>query len=226
MSDTAFQPFLDKIREARDFILDETKKDSRFLIVTHFDADGLSAGAIIAKTLVRLGSTFQLRTAKQLDEDIVKKALEIGPDAIIFSEIGSGYIDIVNKHVTKLKCLVREDFFHAGTYLGKVKNSVFFPSFPLLTMIAEKETSNKVIVDENTEWLFICGRDIFRKGILKTEGVKRKGDHALILNKHGECLGFGRLVLDLNKKVAGQQVAMKNISDLGDFLRREKTISR
>lgn len=106
MSDTAFQPFLDKIREARDFILDETKKDSRFLIVTHFDADGLSAGAIIAKTLVRLGSTFQLRTAKQLDEDIVKKALEIGPDAIIFSEIGSGYIDIVNKHVTKLKCLV------------------------------------------------------------------------------------------------------------------------
>src|SRR5512137_2837543 len=100
MSDTAFRPFLDKIREARDFILDETKKDSRFLIVTHFDADGLSAGAIIAKTLVRLGSTFQLRTAKQLDEDIVKKALEIGPDVIIFSEIGSGYIDIVNKHVT------------------------------------------------------------------------------------------------------------------------------
>ena len=126
---------------------------------------------------------------------------------------------------SKLKCLVREDFFHAGTYLGKVKNSVFFPSFPLLTMIAEKETSNKVIVDENTEWLFICGRDIFRKGILKTEGVKRKGDHALILNKYGECLGFGRLMLDLDK-VDRQQIAVKNISDLGDFLRREKVISR
>jgi ribosome biogenesis protein Nip4 len=126
----------------------------------------------------------------------------------------------------KLKRLVREGFFHAGTYLGKVKNSIFFPSFPLLAMIAEKETSNKVIVDENTEWLFICGRDIFQKGILKTEGVKRKGDHTLVLNTHGECLGFGRLVFDLNKKVAGQQVAVKNISDLGDFLRREKTVSR
>ncbi len=125
----------------------------------------------------------------------------------------------------KLKRLVREDFFHAGTYLGKVKNDVFFPSFPLLTMIAEKETSNKVIVNENTEWLFICGRDIFKKGILKTEGVKRKGDHALILNKYGECLGFGRLMLDLDK-VDRQQIAVKNISDLGDFLRREKVISR
>jgi ribosome biogenesis protein Nip4 len=125
----------------------------------------------------------------------------------------------------KLKRLVREDFFHAGTYLGKVKNGVFFPSFPLLTMIAEKETSNKVIVNENTEWLFNCGRDIFKKGILKTEGVKRKGDHTLILNKHGECLGFGRLILDLDK-VDRQQIAVKNISDLGDFLRREKVISR
>jgi len=159
---------------------------------------------------------------KFLDGFVGRFNATIGLDANLIVKTQNRYF-LLN---SKLKCLVREDFFHAGTYLGKVKNSVFFPSFPLLTMIAEKETSNKVIVDENTEWLFICGRDIFRKGILKTEGVKRKGDHALILNNHGECLGFGRLVLDLNKKVAGQQVAMKNISDLGDFLRREKTISR
>jgi archaeosine-15-forming tRNA-guanine transglycosylase len=93
-------------------------------------------------------------------------------------------------------------------------------------MIAEKETSSRVVVDDHTEWLFICGRDIFKKGILKIEGTKRKGDHTLILNKHGECLGFGRLILDLNEKIAGQQIAVKNISDLGDFLRREKAISR
>ena len=159
---------------------------------------------------------------KFLDGFVGRFNATIGLDANLIVKTQNRYF-LLN---SKLKCLVREDFFHAGTYLGKVKNSVFFPSFPLLTMIAEKETSNKVIANENTEWLFICGRDIFRKGILKTEGVKRKGDHALILNNHGECLGFGRLVLDLNKKVAGQQVAMKNISDLGDFLRREKTISR
>jgi len=159
---------------------------------------------------------------KLLDDFVRRFNTTIGLDDNLIVKTQNRYF-LLNP---KLKRLVREDFFHAGTYLGKVRNIVFFPSFPLLTMIAEKETSSRVVVDDHTEWLFICGRDIFKKGILKIEGAKRKGDHTLILNKHGECLGFGRLILDLNKKMAGQQVAVKNISDLGDFLRREKAISR
>jgi ribosome biogenesis protein Nip4 len=117
-----------------------------------------------------------------------------------------------------LKKLITENFFYAGTYLGKIKNGKFFPSFSLLRIIAETK-ANKVIVDDKTAWLFICGRDVFKRGIVKAIGSKRKGDYTLVLNEHGECLGFGK-ICDLNKEK--DDVAIKNISDIGDFLRREE----
>ena len=112
-----------------------------------------------------------------------------------------------------------KDFFYAGIYLGKTKKDVFFPSFPLLTMIAEGN-ANKVVIDRRTEWLFVCGRDIFRKGILKMDGSTRKGDLTLVLNENNECLGFGKIARDLNGKKEG--FAVRNIADMGDFLRRER----
>ena len=117
-----------------------------------------------------------------------------------------------------LKKLITKDFFYVGTYLGKTKNGKFFPSFNLLSIIAEKK-ANKIIVNKKTEWLFICGRDIFKQGIIKVMGSKRKDDYALILNQNGECLGFGRILRNLDEEKEG--VAVKNISDIGDFLRRE-----
>ncbi len=88
-------------------------------------------------------------------------------------------------------------------------------------MIAKKKEANNVMVDERSEWLFIVGRDLFKRGILKATGSKKRGDYTLIVNQHGESLGFGRIVrgLDENGK---NQVAVRNISDVGDFLRRER----
>lgn len=37
-----------------------------------------------------------------------------------------------------LKKIVHHDFYYAGLYLGKVKEGKFFPSFPLLTILAKK----------------------------------------------------------------------------------------
>jgi ribosome biogenesis protein Nip4 len=118
-----------------------------------------------------------------------------------------------------LKRLTSKDFFYAGTYLGKVKDGKFFPSFNLLRIIAQ-EDAKKVFVDKKTEWLFICGRDIFRQGITKVAGSTKKGDHVLILNSRGECLGFGKILHNVKRK-SGNPV-VQNILDIGDFLRRER----
>ena len=118
-----------------------------------------------------------------------------------------------------LKQLASTDFFYAGTYLGKAKDGKFFPSFNLLDIIAQKK-ANKVIVDKKTEWLFICGRDIFKQGITKVMGSTKRGDHVLVLNAHGECLGFGKIQCNLDGKKG--RLAVENILDIGDFLRREK----
>lgn len=121
----------------------------------------------------------------------------------------------------RLKPLVRNDFYYAGVYLGKVKRGIFFPSFILLMMLA-KGKANKVVVDDKTAWLFIVGRDVFKRGIVKATGSRRKGDYTLILNRHNECLGFGRLMHSLDEVQEKNEVVVKNISDIGDFLRRER----
>jgi ribosome biogenesis protein Nip4 len=120
----------------------------------------------------------------------------------------------------KLKQQVPKSFFYAGTYLGAVKGASFYPSFLLLTMIAETK-ANKLAVDKKTAWLFICGRDIFKKGIIEGDKLK-KGDYTLILNEHNECLGFGKTTCNLRGEIDANKVAVKNILDIGDFLRREK----
>ena len=121
---------------------------------------------------------------------------------------------------SKLKSLIRKDFIYAGIYLGRNENDTFSPSFNLLAMMTGLDT-NSIIVDSKSEWLFICGRDVFKRGITQVSGPEKKGDYTLIINQHGDCLGFGRLVRDLSDKDEGK-VAVKNIKDIGDFLRRER----
>lgn len=120
-----------------------------------------------------------------------------------------------------LKSLVEKNqrYYYAGFPLGKMESGRFFPSFPLLFLIAEK-AKNRIVVGDKAAWLFICGRDIFKKGIVHVEGSREKGSYTLILNRRSECLGFGRVRQSLDKVKRG--VAVENILDIGDFLRREK----
>ncbi len=148
-------------------------------------------------------------------------ARKVGADFALnvdFTVEKAGRYFLLNK---RLKGLVGRDFYYAGVYLGKVKNGVFFPSFNLLAMLA-KGRANKIVVDRKAAWLFICGRDVFRRGVLSMRGSRRKGDYVLVMNDFGECLGFGKILCSLDADVQGAEVVVKNVSDVGDFLRREK----
>jgi len=151
---------------------------------------------------------------------IMKFAFQLGAKislkADFIVEKGGRYF-LLNDALLKI---ARKNFYYAGTYLGKVKNGKFFPSFNLLKMLAKGE-ANKIIVEKKAAWLFICGRDIFRKGMLSARGSRRKGTHTLVLNEFGECLGFGKIVYSLDEAAKKTEVAVKNVSDVGDFLRRE-----
>jgi ribosome biogenesis protein Nip4 len=116
---------------------------------------------------------------------------------------------------SRVRKVARGDFFYAGLYLGQVKSNVFFPSFNFLNLLLPL-AANKVVLDRKSAWLFICGRDIFRGGIKKFMGTQRKGDFTLVLNEFGECLGFAQIVGG-----DGKGVLLRNVLDLGDFLRRE-----
>jgi len=118
-----------------------------------------------------------------------------------------------------VKRLMSKDFYYAGAYLGEAKDGGFLPSFNLLNMIAQKK-ANRINLEKKAEWLFICGRDVFEQGITKATGSTKKGDYVLVLNSYDECLGFGRILRNLDEKRRGPTV--ENILDIGDFLRRER----
>ena len=120
-----------------------------------------------------------------------------------------------------LKPLVRPDFFSAGVFLGKAKEGKFFPSFTLLSMLAKKE-ANRIVLDQKASWLFICGRDILRKSIVRIQGPGKKDTNTLVFNEFGECLGFGRIVEKLRDSANDNGIVVRNVLDIGDFLRRER----
>ena len=77
---------------------------------------------------------------------IMKFAFQLGARFSLNSDLivnkGGRYF-LLNKMLLKV---LGKNYYYAGTYLGKVKNRKFFPSFNLLTMFAEGE-ANKIIVD-------------------------------------------------------------------------------
>ncbi len=120
-----------------------------------------------------------------------------------------------------LKPFVAKDYYYAGVFLGKVKGGKFFPSFNLLGMLA-KNGANRIVVDSKAAWLFICGRDVLCAGVVRFYGSGKRNTNVLVLNEFGECLGFGRISANLSSLGTKNEIAVRNVSDIGDFLRRER----
>jgi RecJ-like exonuclease len=86
---------MQKVKEVAQIILDNVKKGSSFLIVSHFDADGLASAGIIGKALTRLDTPFHLRVVDHLDEELIEEIKGMEYDILMFTEIGSGYLDLI-----------------------------------------------------------------------------------------------------------------------------------
>ena len=65
------------------------KDSDEIHIVTHIDADGISAGAIASETLQRLNKQFSIEFVKQLDEQISKRLENDNHNLVWFTDLGS-----------------------------------------------------------------------------------------------------------------------------------------
>ncbi len=137
------------------------------------------------------------------------------------SDIGSSYspsdvLNINNKRFTSevVPPIMLSEQVYTGIYLGQNKRR-FQPSSILLQKLAEDPDTHKVYVNRQTAWLFVVDKDIFDENIIKrTEGVHLGGYCLVMYNEH--CIGYGRYETSRELKV------VKNIYDVGDFLRREQ----
>ncbi len=105
---------------------------------------------------------------------------------------------------------------YAGECIAHIRGPVLIPSIDFLQQIG-KEARKHVIVSAKAEWLFICGRDIFAKGIVSHNNPEVK-DRVVILTQNKECLGYGEMTAPLTDA----RVVIKRLFDIGDLLRRER----
>jgi len=105
--------------------------------------------------------------------------------------------------------MAKAEFISLGLPMGEVTKKGFMPSFALLDMIAG--SPNAVVINQEAEWLFLCGRDVFARNVVSDENTAQM---FLVKNQRGEVLGLGAW--------GRAKKHVKPVLDRGDFLRREQ----
>ena len=89
--------------EKRAAELAEIIKEKRFIkIVSHIDADGITAGAIASMVLTREGIPHEVEFLKQLDVSAIERLKKEEHPLIWFTDLGSGMIE----HLNGLDCII------------------------------------------------------------------------------------------------------------------------
>ena len=71
---------------------EEIHRQQNLIVVSHVDADGLTAAAIICTALERLNIDYKPLFFRQLDESALDEVADQGADLVIFTDLGSGMI--------------------------------------------------------------------------------------------------------------------------------------
>jgi RecJ-like exonuclease len=98
--------FLASAAEASKIILETVQKDTFIHVFSHLDADGIAAAGVIGKALYRLDAKFRIRITQQLDEKIIGEIVSDKPQLVIFTDFGSGSLDLLNEKIPSFKVLI------------------------------------------------------------------------------------------------------------------------
>jgi len=90
--DEKTKALLNGAREAAETILDHVEKESNLLVISHLDADGLSAAGILGSALARANAVFRVRIERWLDENVARDLAAEKDCLPVLTDMGSGYL--------------------------------------------------------------------------------------------------------------------------------------
>jgi len=100
--------FLDSVSHAAKAILETVNEDGFIQVFSHLDADGIAAAGIIGKALFRLDAKFRVRITQWIDEKLMDEVLSEKPQLIVFTDLGSGYIDLLGEKLADFKIVIMD----------------------------------------------------------------------------------------------------------------------
>jgi single-stranded-DNA-specific exonuclease len=92
--------------EAARLILEHAEKGDAIHLHSHVDADGISAGGIMGKALLRAGAKFRLRLERWMDEKVADRIAEDDAALTVFTDMGSGYLDLLGERLTRRDVII------------------------------------------------------------------------------------------------------------------------
>jgi RecJ-like exonuclease len=112
---------LDRAKKIGDII----RKCNEIHIVSHIDADGMSAGAIAYQTLVRMNKDYSIEFVRQVDDSLIERLQNRNYELVWFTDLGSsiaGEYGEFNKIITDHHvCPDNSDFdFHLNPHLFNI----------------------------------------------------------------------------------------------------------
>lgn len=97
--------FLDSAKQAAKAIVETAEAEGSIHVFSHLDADGVAAAGIIGKALLRLDARFRIRITQWIEEKIFE-VLSDKPQLIVFSDLGSGYADLLGEKLKDFKMVI------------------------------------------------------------------------------------------------------------------------
>jgi single-stranded-DNA-specific exonuclease len=98
--------FLASVDRAAKVIVETVENDGFIHVFSHLDADGVAAAGIMGRALFKLGARFRLRVTQWVDEKIIGEIVADKPQLIIFTDFGSGYLELLNEKIPDFKMLI------------------------------------------------------------------------------------------------------------------------
>jgi len=98
--------FLDSASQAAETILETVTENGVIHVFSHLDADGLAAAGIIGRALFRLDARFRIRITQWINDKAIEEILSEKPQLIVFTDLGSGYIDLLSEKLSDFKIVI------------------------------------------------------------------------------------------------------------------------
>ncbi|MEM0010272.1 MAG: DHH family phosphoesterase [Candidatus Bathyarchaeia archaeon] len=121
--------FIEETKRAAEEVLKSVNKGTRIFLISHLDADGISAVGILGKALLRAGAIFSIRIERWMEERVAEEASLRAKEELlpIFVDMGSGYLDILRAKLEKRHAIIfdhhqpvgetAENFLHVNPHL-------------------------------------------------------------------------------------------------------------
>lgn len=87
----------DALKIVSEKIRNTIENGSEVSVVTHIDADGITAGSIIGRALFRLGSRFSVRAVSELNHKVIEAMKAEARDFYIICDLGGGWASQLRK---------------------------------------------------------------------------------------------------------------------------------